>query len=71
MYLGRIAVAASAAAPALTARGPNVPNDGHFEAVGEPTVHDVGNTTRTLLPDENLRAGEVDDKGALLGVAQL
>ncbi|MFJ1795765.1 hypothetical protein [Kitasatospora griseola] len=40
--------------------GPDVPNDGYFEAVGEPKVYDVGNDTKTLLLDENLKAKEVD-----------
>ncbi|MFD8599581.1 hypothetical protein ACFV1L_31710 [Kitasatospora sp. NPDC059646] len=40
--------------------GPDVPNDGYFEAVGEPKVYDVGNSTKTLLLDENLKAKEVD-----------
>ncbi len=40
--------------------GPDVPNDGHFEAVGEPKVYNVANETKTLLLDENLKAKEVD-----------
>jgi len=40
--------------------GPDIPNDGYFEAVGEPKVYDVGNDTKTLLLDENLKPKEVD-----------
>ncbi|GGQ93822.1 hypothetical protein [Kitasatospora griseola] len=63
MRLSRVTAAALTAGAAKGATfvcGPDVPSDGSFEAVGEPEVHDVGNDTETLLPDENLEAEEVD-----------
>ncbi|MFD5564843.1 hypothetical protein [Kitasatospora griseola] len=63
MRLSRVTAAALTAGAAKGATfvcGPDVPSDGCFEAVGEPRVHDVGNDTETLLPDENLKAEEVD-----------
>ncbi|PJN22025.1 hypothetical protein [Kitasatospora sp. CB02891] len=63
MRLSRIAAAALRAGAAKGATfgcGPDVPGDGCSEAVGEPEVHDVGNDTGTLLPDENPKAEEGD-----------